>query len=185
MWSTSDRSRCAATRSASSSASSSPSGSASKRWVARGGNAGTVADIAVWAVPFGLVGGRLYHVITDYQLYFGEGRDWVDAFKVWQGGLGIWGAIALGALGAWIGCRRRGIPLPACADAVAPGIALAQAHRPLGQLVQPGAVRQADATCRGRCKIDPAHRPPTPATPAPTTRRSCTSRCGASVSPCW
>ncbi|MGE7389313.1 prolipoprotein diacylglyceryl transferase [Streptomyces sp. NPDC004126] len=98
-----------------------------KRWIARGGKPGTVADIAVWAVPFGLVGGRLYHVITDYQLYFGEGRDWVDAFKIWEGGLGIWGAIALGAVGAWIGCRLRGIPLPAWADALAPGIAIAQA----------------------------------------------------------
>lgn len=98
-----------------------------RRWVARGGQSGTVADIAVWAVPFGLVGGRLYHVITDYQLYFSEGRNWVDAFKIWEGGLGIWGAIALGAVGAWIGCRRRGIPLPAWADALAPGIALAQA----------------------------------------------------------
>ncbi|WP_263171131.1 prolipoprotein diacylglyceryl transferase [Streptomyces sp. SCSIO ZS0520] len=98
-----------------------------RRWIARGGRAGTVADIAVWAVPFGLVGGRLYHVITDYQLYFSEGRDWVDAFKIWEGGLGIWGAISLGAVGAWIGARRRGIPLPAYADAVAPGIALAQA----------------------------------------------------------
>ncbi|MBV2356991.1 prolipoprotein diacylglyceryl transferase [Streptomyces sp. J2-1] len=98
-----------------------------KRWIARGGRSGTVADIAVWAVPFGLVGGRLYHVITDYELYFTPGRDWVDAFKVWQGGLGIWGAVALGAVGAWIGARRRGVPLPAYADAIAPGIALAQA----------------------------------------------------------
>ncbi|MFV0130387.1 prolipoprotein diacylglyceryl transferase [Streptomyces sp. HMX112] len=98
-----------------------------KRWIARGGKAGTVADIAVWAVPFGLVGGRLYHVVTDYQLYFSEGENWVDAFKIWEGGLGIWGAIALGAVGAWIGCRRRGIPLPAYADAIAPGIAFAQA----------------------------------------------------------
>jgi prolipoprotein diacylglyceryl transferase len=98
-----------------------------KRWVARGGRVGTVADIAIWAVPFGLVGGRLYHVITDYELYFSDGRDWVNAFKVWEGGLGIWGAIALGALGAWIGARRRGIPMPAYADAVAPGIAFAQA----------------------------------------------------------
>jgi prolipoprotein diacylglyceryl transferase len=98
-----------------------------KRWVARGGQPGTVADIAVWAVPFGLVGARLYHVITDYQLYFGEDRDWVNAFKIWDGGIGIWGAIAGGAVGAWIACRRRGIPLPAFADAVAPGIAFAQA----------------------------------------------------------
>lgn len=98
-----------------------------KRWVARGGKAGTVADVAVWAVPFGLVGGRLYHVITDYQLYFSDGENWVDAFKIWEGGLGIWGAIAFGAVGAWIACRRRGIPLPAWADALAPGIAIAQA----------------------------------------------------------
>ncbi|MEU6536109.1 prolipoprotein diacylglyceryl transferase [Streptomyces sp. NPDC047000] len=98
-----------------------------RRWIARGGQTGTVADIAVWAVPFGLVGGRLYHVITDYELYFSKGRDWVDSFKVWEGGLGIWGAIALGAVGAWIGCRRRGIPLPAYADTIAPGIAFAQA----------------------------------------------------------
>ncbi|MFD9125665.1 prolipoprotein diacylglyceryl transferase [Kitasatospora sp. NPDC059571] len=99
----------------------------SKRWVARGGAKHTVGDIAVWAVPFGLVGGRLYHVITDHQLYFGNGRNPWNAFKIWEGGLGIWGAIALGAVGAWIGCRRRGVPLPAYADAIAPGIALAQA----------------------------------------------------------
>ncbi|MFB6888827.1 prolipoprotein diacylglyceryl transferase [Kitasatospora sp. NPDC056327] len=99
----------------------------SKRWVARGGGRHTVGDIAVWAVPFGLVGGRLYHVITDHQLYFGEGRNPWNAFKIWEGGLGIWGAIALGAVGAWIGARRRGVPLPAYADAIAPGIALAQA----------------------------------------------------------
>ncbi|MFE2497412.1 prolipoprotein diacylglyceryl transferase [Streptomyces scopuliridis] len=98
-----------------------------RRWVARGGKPGTTTDIAVWAVPFGLVGGRLYHVITDYELYFGEGRNWVDAFKIWEGGLGIWGAVALGAVGAWIGCRRRGIALPPYADALAPALAIAQA----------------------------------------------------------
>ncbi|GAA0655998.1 prolipoprotein diacylglyceryl transferase [Kitasatospora atroaurantiaca] len=99
----------------------------SKRWVARGGAKHTVGDIAVWAVPFGLVGGRLYHVITDHQLYFGDGKNPWKAFAIWEGGLGIWGAIAFGAVGAWIGCRRRGVPLPAYADAIAPGIALAQA----------------------------------------------------------
>ncbi|GAA4153870.1 prolipoprotein diacylglyceryl transferase [Actinomadura keratinilytica] len=98
-----------------------------RRWAARGGTPGVVMDIAIWAVPFGLLGGRLYHVITDYQRYFGSGRDPVDALKIWEGGLGIWGAILLGALGAVIGCRRRGISVSAMADTVAPGIALAQA----------------------------------------------------------
>ncbi|MGP3972283.1 prolipoprotein diacylglyceryl transferase [Streptomyces sp. 6N223] len=99
-----------------------------RRWVERGGRPGTVADIAVWAVPFGLVGARVYHVITDYQIYFGEGEKGpLDAFKIWDGGIAIWGAIAGGALGAWIACRRRGIALPPLADAVAPGIAFAQA----------------------------------------------------------
>lgn len=103
-----------------------------RRWVARGGRKGAVTDIAVFAVPFGLVGGRLYHVITDYWRYFGPGDNPWDIFKIWQGGLGIWGAVALGAVGAWLGCRRRGVPLPAFADAVAPGLVLAQAIGRLG-----------------------------------------------------
>ena len=86
-------------------------GSADQRWVARGGSP-HVADIMFWAVPFGLVGARLYHVITDAELYFGAGRHPIDALKIWHGGLGIWGAVALGALGAWIACRRAGVPLP-------------------------------------------------------------------------
>ena len=98
-----------------------------KRWRSRGGKPQEVVDIAIWAVPFGLVGGRLYHVITTSGPYFGTDGDWVKAFYVWEGGLGIWGAIALGALGAYIGCRRRGASLRTFADAVAPGIVLAQA----------------------------------------------------------
>ena len=104
----------------------------SRRWIARGGRPGTVVDVAVWAVPFGLVGGRLYHVATDYHKYFGPGQNPLDILKVWQGGLGIWGAVALGALGAWLGCRSRRIPLPAFADAVAPGVILAQGIGRLG-----------------------------------------------------
>ncbi len=103
-----------------------------RRWIARGGTKGTVVDIAVFAVPFGLVGGRLYHVITDPELYFTEGRNPWNAFAIWDGGLGIWGAIALGAVGALIACRRKGIPLPAMADAVAPGIVVAQAIGRIG-----------------------------------------------------
>jgi prolipoprotein diacylglyceryl transferase len=97
-----------------------------RRWVARGGQPGTVGDIAIWAVPFGVVGGRLYHVVTDPELYFGDGQDPITALYVWRGGLGVWGAIGMGALGAYIGGRRRGIRFRAFADAVAPGLAVAQ-----------------------------------------------------------
>jgi prolipoprotein diacylglyceryl transferase len=103
-----------------------------RRLVARGGQPGTVVDIAVFAVPFGLVGGRLYHLATDFETYFGPGGHPLDALKIWNGGLGIWGAIALGAVGALIGCRRRGLTLAFFADAVAPGIVAAQAIGRLG-----------------------------------------------------
>lgn len=98
-----------------------------RRWTARGGEPGAVADVAMWAVPFGVVGGRLYHVATDYDLYFGPGRHPIEALYVWRGGLGIWGAIALGAVGAIIAAKRRGIPILPFLDAVAPGILIAQA----------------------------------------------------------
>ncbi len=104
-----------------------------RRWEARGGQRGVIYDIALWAVPFGLVGGRLYHLATDWRTYWGPGGAGLGAaLRIWDGGLGIWGAVALGGVGAWIGCRRRGIPLPAFADAIAPGIILAQAIGRLG-----------------------------------------------------
>jgi prolipoprotein diacylglyceryl transferase len=98
-----------------------------RRWVARGGRPGQVSDIAVWAVPFGIVGARLYHVITDNGNYFGEGRNPVTALYIWQGGLGIWGGIALGAVGAYIGARRNGVKFLPLVDALAPGVVIAQA----------------------------------------------------------
>jgi prolipoprotein diacylglyceryl transferase len=104
-----------------------------RRWVARGGEQGVIYDIALWTVPFGLVGGRLYHLMTDWRTYFAEGGAGIaGAVRIWDGGLGIWGAVALGGVGAWIGCRRHGIPLPAFGDAVAPGVILAQAIGRLG-----------------------------------------------------
>ncbi|MEQ7846559.1 prolipoprotein diacylglyceryl transferase [Nocardioides kribbensis] len=98
-----------------------------RRWVARGGRPGEVQDLAIWAVPFGLVGGRLYHVATDSGLYFGEGRDPWAALYIWNGGLGVWGAVALGAVGAVIGARVAGIRLLPVLDAMAPGVLVAQA----------------------------------------------------------
>ncbi|WP_460688039.1 prolipoprotein diacylglyceryl transferase, partial [Mycobacterium bourgelatii] len=104
-----------------------------RRFAARGGERGVVYDIALWMVPFGLVGGRLYHLATDFPTYFGKnGAGLSAALRIWDGGLGIWGAIALGAVGAWIGCRRRGISFPTFLDAAAPGVVLAQAIGRLG-----------------------------------------------------
>jgi prolipoprotein diacylglyceryl transferase len=99
-----------------------------RRYEERGGEKSIITDIAIWAVPFGIVGGRIYHVISDPQLYFGpDGKGFLAALRIWDGGLGIWGAVTLGALGAWIAARRAGVLLPPVADAIAPGIALAQA----------------------------------------------------------
>jgi prolipoprotein diacylglyceryl transferase len=104
-----------------------------RRWAARGGEPGVIYDISLWAVPFGLIGGRIYHVITDWSKYFSDGgAGFIGALRIWDGGLGIWGAVAFGGVGAWIACRRRGIPLPAFGDAIAPGIVLAQAIGRLG-----------------------------------------------------
>lgn len=128
-----------------------------RRWVARGGQPGTVGDIAVWAVPFGLVGGRLYHVLTDPELYFAPGKDPIASLYIWRGGLGIWGAVALGALGAYIGCRRRGIKFRAFADTVAPGIVLAQAIGRWGNWFNQELFGK-PTTLPWGLEIDPAHR---------------------------
>ncbi|RCV49331.1 prolipoprotein diacylglyceryl transferase [Marinitenerispora sediminis] len=98
-----------------------------RRWAAMGGERGTIMDLAVPAVLLGLVGGRLYHVITDYQLYFGPGREPIRALYIWEGGLGIWGAIPLGALGVWLVARRRGLSMSRLSFAIAPTLPLAQA----------------------------------------------------------
>lgn len=103
-----------------------------RRWKDRGGDPDTVLDIAYWAVPFGIVGGRIYHVVSSPDAYFGQGGDPWKAFAIWEGGLGIWGAVALGAVGAWIGCRRQGVRLAPFADALAPGLLVAQGVGRLG-----------------------------------------------------
>lgn len=100
----------------------------SKRFIALGGNLEDVGNVAVYAVPAGVIGGRIYHVITDNQIYFGpDGKGWAAAFRIWDGGLGIWGAIALGYLASLYACKKYKINFPNFADALAPGIAVAQA----------------------------------------------------------
>lgn len=99
---------------------------------ARGAPRWAVLDIAVWAVPFGIVGARLYHVITTPDRFFGETGELMEIVRIWHGGLGIWGGIAGGAVGAWLGCRQLKLPFLAVADAAAVGIPLAQAVGRLG-----------------------------------------------------
>jgi prolipoprotein diacylglyceryl transferase len=130
-----------------------------RRWRARGGAAGTIGDVAVWAVPFGILGGRIYHLITTPQPYFGKGGHPIDAFKIWNGGLGIWGAVVLGGVGVWIACRRRGIPLPPMADAVAPAILVAQAIGRWGNWFNQELFGR-PTSLPWALRIDPAHRPP-------------------------
>jgi prolipoprotein diacylglyceryl transferase len=91
-----------------------------------------VSEVAITAVPAGVIGGRIYHVITSPAAYFGGNGHPLDAFKIWEGGLGIWGAISLGLLGAFLRYRmlQKKVELPSFAvfaDALAPGIVIAQA----------------------------------------------------------
>jgi prolipoprotein diacylglyceryl transferase len=125
----------------------------------RGGKPGQALDVAVWAVPFGIVGGRIYHVITDPELYFAAGRNPWNAFAIWNGGLGIWGAVALGIVGAWIGCRRHGVRLLDYADAAAPGIILAQAIGRWGNYFNQELFGGPTSLPWG-LEISPANRPP-------------------------
>ncbi len=103
-----------------------------RRYTARGGNPDVVWDAAIVVIPAGIIGGRLYHVITDNDKYFCSTCDPIDALKITNGGLGIWGAVALGAVAVWGMFKIKGIPLGPFADAVAPGLILAQAIGRLG-----------------------------------------------------
>ena len=97
---------------------------AQRRWAARGGDPNDITGLAMWAVPAGLVGARIYHVVTDPELFRGR---WLHVFAVWEGGLGIPGGIAAGVIVGAVAARRRGLPIGALLDTVAPALPLAQA----------------------------------------------------------
>ena len=98
-----------------------------RRYRQRGGDPALITAIAVWAVPAGIVGARLYHVITDYQLYFSAGQHPLNALKIWDGGLGIWGGVLFGVVVGAIVARRHGADVGVLLDCVAPALPLAQA----------------------------------------------------------
>ncbi|MCL2787793.1 MAG: prolipoprotein diacylglyceryl transferase [Micrococcales bacterium] len=103
-----------------------------RRYADKGGRADVMLDITFWAVPFGILGARLYHLITSPSAYFGrDGEPW-RVIALWEGGLGIWGGIGLGAVGALIGARRAGVRLAPILDSVAPALLIAQAIGRLG-----------------------------------------------------
>ncbi|MEL4504581.1 prolipoprotein diacylglyceryl transferase [Luteococcus sp. H138] len=103
-----------------------------RRFVAKGGDPEAFEEVLGISIVAGIIGARLYHVITDHQLYFGPGRRPIEALFIWNGGLGIWGGVALGALTAWLLCRRKGMDFASMADAAAPAVILAQAIGRLG-----------------------------------------------------
>lgn len=132
---------------------------AAKRWRERGGRPDDLDRVLMWAIPFGIVGARVYHVATHIQDYFGPGRDPVTVLYIWQGGLGIMGAVAFGALGAWLASRRAGISLAIVADTLAPGIILAQGVGRLGNYFNQE-LFGIPTTLPWALEIDLAHRPP-------------------------
>ena len=126
-----------------------------RRWAARGGDPEVVFEIGLWAVAFGLVGGRLYHVITSWDQL---GDQWYAPFAVWEGGLGIWGAIALGtAAGAWA-AHRRGVSVTALMDAAAPGVLIAQGIGRLGNYFNQE-LFGGPSSLPWALEVDPARRP--------------------------
>ena len=105
-----------------------------RRYSNLGGNPDDVSEVAIWAVPFGIIGGRIYHVISSPQQYFGANGNPADALRIWQGGLGIWGAISLGAVGAYIYFKthKTTLSFAKLLDSLAPGVIIAQAIGRIG-----------------------------------------------------
>lgn len=99
----------------------------SRRLRAAGHQGNEAIDIALWAVPFGIVGGRLYHVVTHPGDYFYPGADLLKILYVWEGGIAIFGGVVFGLVGIWIGARRTKLHFLVFLDALAPGMLIAQA----------------------------------------------------------
>lgn len=128
---------------------------AQRRWQRAGGDPSDIVDIATWAVPAGIAGARLWHVLTDWQKFRGN---WGEAFAIWEGGLGIPGGLLLGSAVGVIVARRRGIALGPLLDAVAPAIPVAQAIGRLGNWFNQELYGRPTDLPWG-LEIDPGHRP--------------------------
>jgi prolipoprotein diacylglyceryl transferase len=129
---------------------------ARRRWAARGGDPDDITALALWAVPAGIVGARIYHVVTDPELFRGR---WLHVFAVWEGGLGIPGGIAGGVIAGAVVARRRGLPIPELLDVVAPALPLAQAIGRWGNWFNQELFGR-PTTLPWALRVDPRHRPP-------------------------
>jgi prolipoprotein diacylglyceryl transferase len=128
---------------------------ATRRWDARGGDRDLVYEIALWGVPAGIIGGRLYFVATSWSEVPSH---WWGPFAVWEGGLGIWGGIAGGTLGGMWALRRRGADIPQFLDAAAPALLVAQAIGRIGNYFNQELFGGPTNLPWG-LEISPAHRP--------------------------
>jgi prolipoprotein diacylglyceryl transferase len=131
-----------------------------KRYANLGGNPDDVSEVAIWAVPFGIIGGRIYHVITSPAQYFGANGNPVDALRIWEGGLGIWGAISLGTVGAYLYFRTHKTTLNfrQLLDSLAPGVVVAQAIGRIGNYFNQEVFGKPTELPWG-LEIDPVNRP--------------------------
>ena len=131
-----------------------------KRYANLGGNPDDVSEVAIWAVPFGIIGGRIYHVITSPSQYFGANGNPIDALRIWEGGLGIWGAISLGAVGAYFYFRthKTSLNFRQLLDSLAPGVVVAQAIGRIGNYFNQEVFGKPTDLPWG-LEIDPVNRP--------------------------
>jgi prolipoprotein diacylglyceryl transferase len=131
-----------------------------RRYANLGGNPDDVSEVAIWAVPFGIIGGRIYHVITSPSQYFGANGNPIDALRIWEGGLGIWGAISLGAVGAYLYFRthKTSLNFRQLLDSLAPGVIVAQAIGRIGNYFNQEVFGKPTDLLWG-LEIDPVNRP--------------------------
>ena len=130
-----------------------------RRWRARGGRTESFETVLIWTIPLGIVGARIYHVLTHLGDYFGPGINPWSALFIWQGGIAIYGAVGFGALACWWRCRRQQISFAALADSLAPGIAVGQALGRFGNWFNQELYGQ-PTTLPWGLEIDPDHRAP-------------------------
>lgn len=126
-----------------------------RRWKAQGGDPDLIYEVTLWSVAFGLIGGRLYHVITSWDQVT---KEWWGPFAIWEGGLGIWGGIALGVTAGALVAKYRGASALRLMDAAAPGLLIGQGIGRWGNYFNQELFGE-PTTAPWALKVDPQYRP--------------------------